>query len=349
MNEPKRQMTVNSVRAAALIAVLAFWPTADVAAQAGAYARMGFGARGIAMSNAVTADVTGAGSAYYNPALAPFAERQTINGTVALMSLDRQLQYLEFATPLRPRAGVTAGLVHAGISGIDGRDASGYHTRDYSTNEFAFFVGFGTRITDRLATGLTFQIFRADLLDELSATNSIGIDLGAVFRATDALTIGVALDDLLARYTWDTSGLFGGAGKSTRDNFPTRFRLGAGYTFAGGQARVLGEFESSFTSRENRQYVRQIVQGVPVERAETERLTMYDHFLRVGGEYLLTDIFALRAGVDQIGDEFDGVRPSAGFMVQQGLGELLLTVDYAFVLEPYAVGSLHFLTLRVGL
>ena len=206
--------------------------------QAGVFSRMGFGARGIGMSNALVADVAGGASAYYNPALAPFAPQQRLSGTVALMTLDRQLQYLEFATPLRPQAGVAAGLIHAGVTGIDGRDASGYHTEDYSTDEFAFFLAFGTRLGERLSAGVSLQVFRADYFEEVTASNSIGIDLGVTYGVTEALSLGLVVDDLLAQYNWDTSGAFGEGGKTTRDNFPTRYRVGAAYELLDGLARI---------------------------------------------------------------------------------------------------------------
>ena len=321
----------------------------DARAQVGAYSRMGFGARGIAMSNGLVADVSGFGSAYYNPALAPFARRQTINGTVALMSLGRQLQFLEFATPLEPGAGVSAGVMHAGVSGIDGRDASGYHTEDYSTDEFTFFLIFGKRLGERVSAGVAFQIFRADFFDELKATNGIGIDAGLTVGLTDALTVGLVVEDLLARYTWETSGLFGDGGKTTRDSFPTRIRVGASYALLENRVRIVGEYESAFAEREYRRYEVRPIGGAPVEISTSEELVRFDYRFRLGGEVLLTDSFGLRVGVDQIGDDLGGVKPSAGFMIEQPVGQLLLSVDYAFVVEPYAVGSLHFLTLRAGL
>lgn len=301
------------------------------------------------MGNGLVADLSGGASAHYNPALAPFVDQQRLNGTVALMSLGRQLQFLEFATPLDPGAGVSAGIMHAGVSGIDGRDASGYHTKDYSTDEFAFFLIFGKRLGERVSAGVAFQIFRADLFDELKATNSIGIDVGLSARITDALTVGATVEDLLARYTWETSSLLGEGGKTTRDNFPTRIRIGAAYSLMEGRAQIVGEYESAFTSREYRKYEVRAVNGSPVVLSTSERLVRFDSRFRLGGEYLLTDAFGLRLGIDQIGDDLAGIKPAAGFLISHPLGGLDFAAEYAFVVEPYAVGSLHFVTLSVGL
>ena len=112
----------------------------------GAFTRLGFGARGNAMGNALSADVFGQASAYYNPALAPFTDRQNLSASVGVMRFDRSLQYLQFAAPLKPRAGITLGLVHAAVTDIDGRDNSGFPTSNFSTYAFALFMAFGLRL-----------------------------------------------------------------------------------------------------------------------------------------------------------------------------------------------------------
>jgi len=66
---------------------------------AGAFSRIGFGARGIAMGNAVGADASGGTSPYYNPALATAIQRQNIDATVGLLSFDRSIQFLQLSSP----------------------------------------------------------------------------------------------------------------------------------------------------------------------------------------------------------------------------------------------------------
>ncbi|GAB5519896.1 MAG: PorV/PorQ family protein [Rhodothermales bacterium] len=322
-----------------------------VQAQApGAFARLGFGARGIAMGNAQVADGSGFASPYYNPALAPLTAQQNLEGTVGLLTLDRELQYLQLAAPLRPRAGVAAGLIHAGVSNIDGRDASGFHTQDYSTDEYMAFLAFGLRVSERVSWGLSMQLFRADLFDDLTPVNSIGLDVGLSVQVSDALRLGFVADDLLARYSWDTSGLYGNDGKTTSDRFATRLRLGASYTMLDDQLRIVGEVESSVANTEVIDRRGELLGNTLVVRDNSERLLLQDTYLRVGAEYILTPAFAVRSGFDRLGGPASGgTSPSAGFMVEQGLGNLLLRVDYAFTLEPYAVSAMHLLTLKVFL
>ena len=323
---------------------------AEVQAQAtGVFARMGFGARGVAMGNGLVADAFGDASPYYNPALAPFIPQQNLAASAALLDRDRELQFLQFAAPLRPRAGVALGLIHAGVSNIDGRDASGYHTEDLSTDEFAFFLAFGTRLGGRVTAGLGLQLFRTDLLDALDPVVSIGLDVGLAVQVTQRLRLGLAADDLLARYSWDTAALYDEEGRTTLDRFPARLRVGGAYVLLGGRALLVAELESRVTPAEAR--VREVGLGEegPFETVESERLSLQSSHLRVGGEVYLVAPFSLRAGLGGLSTEGVNPSPTAGFMIEQDVGNLLVRGEYAFVLEPYAAGTMHLLTLRVFL
>ena len=296
------------------------------------------------------ADAFGDASPYYNPALAPYTSRQSIELSAALLRFDRDLQFVQFSAPLKPRAGFAAGLIHAGVSQIDGRDNSGFHTRDLSTDEFALFLAFGLRFSERVAAGVGLQLFRSDLLDGLDPVNSIGVDLGLSVRLTDALSLGIVADDLLARYSFDTSGLFGDGGKTTSDRFPTRIRIGGAYALLDGKLHVMAEYESRITSSELRRRRVELIGDVPTEVIDTERLSVHDSRLRFGGEYRFAPAFAVRGGLDRIGaNDLDGMKPTAGFMVEQPVGRLVARAEYAFALEPFAVGTIHLLTLRVFL
>ncbi len=317
---------------------------------AGAFARMGFGARGIAMSNALVADAFADGAPYYNPALSPFASGQSLEASAALLSLDRELQFLQFSTSLQPSAGIAAGLIHAGVSNIDGRDNSGFHTRDYSIDEFAFFLTFGTHLTSRLTAGVGLQLFRADYFDDLEPVNSIGIDLGVTYLVTEDLRLGLAVDELLARYSWDTSDLYGSAGRTTSDRFPVRIRFGGAFRLMDGRAQVTSEYESRITSSEHRVRSVEIVGDAPMEVVDSEKSSTYAGRLRVGAEYRPVDVITLRGGIDRIGaDALEGVTPSAGFMIEQPIGPLRARGEYAFMLEPYHAGAMHLITLRIFL
>lgn len=329
--------------------VVVYTPAATHAQSAGSFARLGFGARGMAMGNTLIADASGDTSPYYNPALAPFASRQNLQASVAFMTLDRELQFLQFASALPPSAGIAAGLIHAGVTNIDGRTSSGYHTENFSTDEYAVFLAFGLKLGQRASLGLGLQVFRADYLEDLEPVNSAGLDVGLTILLAKNLRLGVVADDLLAKYLWDTSGLLSTGGKSTTDNFPTRLRIGLAYQLLDGKASVMAEYESRVTAREHRTRGVEVVDLEPVEAVNIEELQVQQSLLRVGAEYRFEAPFALRAGVDRIGDIYSRIRPTAGFMVAQPLGSMNVWFEYAFALEPYGTGTMHILTMRLFL
>ena len=128
---------------------------AQSAGNAGAFARLGFGARGMGMGNALSAVNTGAISTYYNPALSPFEEQRIGSATFGILSLDRYLNFLSYTQSLAPHAGLSVGLINAGVRNIEGRDEDGYHTEDYSTTENQFYLSFGNRVDEHVSLGVS--------------------------------------------------------------------------------------------------------------------------------------------------------------------------------------------------
>ena len=302
------------------------------AQDAGALTRFGFSARALGLGSALTADAFGPASAYHNPALAPYAEGQLLQGTAAFLSLDRQFQTVLVSSPLRPRAGVAAGLLHVGVTGIEGRTAEGLFTEEYRTDEYGFFINFGLRLTERVSAGAGLRLYRSTLFEAVDPRTAIGLSAGVLAKPTEDLAVAVAMDDLLARYEWDTSDALGGAGSQTTDRFPVRFRLGAAYRALDGRLLLLAEAASR---------LRQVEQ---IGGDERFRLTAAD--VRFGAEYAIAGPLMLRAGLDRLGD---GARPAAGFALEQRLGEIDGRIDYAASLEADGLGIAHFLTLGVFL
>jgi hypothetical protein len=321
---------------------------ADAQAQApAAFSRLGFGARGVALGNALAADSSA--SPFYNPALAPFATRQNLTASIGQLSLDRDLQFVEFRTPLQ-RAGIAIGLTHSVVSGIDGRDNNGFHTGDISTSEFAGFLAFGLKFGPRFTGGIGLQFFRSDLFDGLGAVNSIGVDLGMTARVWKDIRVGLVLDDLLARFSWDTSDLFSSGGKSSSDRFPVRVRLGASKLVYHNRVQLLAEYEARFSDVELISSTVDLIGDSPVQFAETERLTLRSDLFRAGVKYAVVEALDIYAGLDRTAGGAGGAfRPAAGFSVEQPVGALGLKLGYAFAREPHGLGSAHYISLRLYL
>jgi hypothetical protein len=331
---------------AALSLVLIFALVGESRAQsAGSFSRIGFGARGIALGNALGADISGAASPYYNPALAPFAERQNLSISVSSLSFDRSLQFLQLASPMQ-RAGIAFGLTHSAVSNIDGRDNSGFHTRELSVDEYHGFLAFGIKLSDKFAGGLSFQIFRTDLYDDLKPAVSIAVDFGLAYRLSESFNLAFVADDLLGRYTWNSTGVNGSDGKKTTDYFPTRLRFGATKRFLDGRLLIGAELESRTTKVETVAQSVSVFDTQPVEVSERATLTLQEWRGRAGVEYLVVPQLVLRTGLEQRGSDFlGGVRPSGGFMVNQEIGSLHARFEYTYAREVQASGAMHIFSL----
>ena len=338
----------------ALLALLLTLTASSRAQGPAAFSRLGMGARAIAVGGQV-ADLSGDATPYLNAALAPFQAGQAIEISAGALSFDREWQAVQIGAPLQPRAGLAAGVVHGGVSNIDGRDASGYPTETYQTDEYAFFVAFGIRLGSRASGGIGLRLYQSDVFDGVAPPTALGVQLGFATRVGERLSLGLVADDLFARYQWNTSAAGGG---SVTDPFPRRLTAGAAYslgTLPSGRPRgvVTGEVELSTLAQDaTRPGGTTIIRGgsdvIPV--TTDIEATRAEVRARLGGELWLADIFGIRAGVDRLGAGSLGeLRPAAGFALRQRFTELDARIDYTAALEPFGTGILHMATVRLGL
>ena len=346
-------------RAALTVVVLVLTAGAASAQGAGAFFRLGMGARSVALP-AQVADRSGYASPYLNPALAPFQPAQGVELSAGLLAFDRTYETVQVAAPLQPRSGFAGGVVHGGVDNIDGRDASGYPT-DAGQNEdgtlradeYAFFAAFGTQLSERVSGGVGLRLYRNELAESVQAPTAIGVSVGLTARLSRRLSAGLAVDDLFARYEWGSGS---SSAASATDYFPTRLRGGAAYGLGDrgdGASRIVVSAEAEL-SVQRAQAVRpdgvEVIGTSPSEQTETVSYRLADVVGRVGAEWWLTEAFAARGGLDRIGAGAAGeLRPSAGFGVEQRVGELDLRVDYGVALEPFGSALMHLATVRLGL
>ena len=192
---------------------------ASRAQDAGSFSRLGFGARGMGMGNALTAVGSGDISPYYNPALAGFAETRTASATFGILSLDRSLNFLSYTQPIQPQAGLSIAFISSGVKNIDGRDADGVHTEDYSTFEDQFLFAFANRVSEQVSLGVAIKLNYSKLFDKVTTT-TVGFDAGGYFQITPEVSLGAAIKDIGSKYKWDTSPIYGTDGRQITDQFP---------------------------------------------------------------------------------------------------------------------------------
>lgn len=349
---PHRPLAVALAMRSALLSGLLFLAAMPAASQApGAFARFGMGARAVVLGSQA-GDAFGDTSPYHNPALGPFQTSQGMEITGALLDFDREWTAVQVGAPLQPRAGLAGGFVQARVTGFDGRDESGYSTGEFDVSEQAFFVAFGTRLSNKVAAGVGLRVYRSDLAEEIRPPTALGFSLGLAAKPSDRFSFGLVAEDLFAQYNWNASPVGGG---TVADRFPVRLRGGAAYrlggTPEGGGLLLAAEFEGQIRSAETREAGGiGTIGGIPTAETVETDLRLGETLARVGAEYELVDAFAVRAGVDRLllGDAGE-IRPSAGFSVSPRLGELDIRIDYAATLESYGTGIAQTATLRVEL
>jgi len=310
-------------RLPALLTVLAFCSSAllgqnrsKLGGEPGATTRMGFGAVGIGMGNAVSAVRSPYIVGYYNPALTPFQVDRVGAASVGLLSLDRNLNFLSYTQSLKPTAGLSVAIMNAGVSDIEGRDRDGNKTETYSTSENMLILSFGIRVSPQISLGVAPKIYYYSLYKDLSST-TVGFDVGAAYALNDRITFGLVFQDIGSKYKWDTSNLYGLDGNVRDEDFPVRYRVASSY--ANPDWGLIGSAELE---------------------AIGETI-----LARVGAELEIVPAFAVRAGLDQISISDELLpKPSFGFTLKYSLESWTPALHYAFVLEPYVQSGIHMIS-----
>lgn len=299
----------------------------------GAFSRIGFGARGIGMGNAMSAITQGNLVSYYNPAIAPFQQNNSLQTGYSFLSLDRSLNFLSFTRKFdfysskdtsedrQPRgtAGISAGIINSGVSRIDGRDNNGLQTKELSTSENQFFLSVSNRFSKKLSIGIAVKFYYYKLYEEVTS-NGFGLDIGALYKLNDNWNISLMIADVNSKYSWDTSPIYGQSGLSTTDEFPLLKKIGVSYFNP--ELKILSaiEFENS--------------------NAGT-------NIIRAGIEYNIYEGLFLRGGIDQFNlNDVDALfKPSLGFSYSRAFDSWIIGVDYAFMIEQYSSSDRHIIGL----
>ncbi|MFQ5708368.1 MAG: hypothetical protein ACE5HO_13005 [bacterium] len=278
---------------------------------AGAFLRVGIGARAKAMGDAYTALAKGIEASYYNPAGLPFLQHKELMTSLRVLSLDRQFTFVGLAVPIRPKSknkksvmdgGFSLSWIHAGVGDIDGRDSNGQPLGDFSNSENAFVFSFALSPAKVLSFGLSVKYLLNRFPDvgtdgkTISATG-VGLDFGGLLSPFDWLTLGISVKDINSKYTWNTKDLFGDRGSQVINEFPTRVR-------------------SALAVRVPH------VQGLTValDYEDSKELDSKVHF---GAEKVLQQDFVVRAGID------DGALTAGGAYLFELFGKMS-QLNYAF-------------------
>jgi hypothetical protein len=307
----------------------------ELAVKPGAFSRIGFGARGIGLGNAVSSITEGQLVSYYNPAITPFQESNSFQAGYSFLSLDRSLNFLSFtrkfdfysskdtvAETRKPRttAGLSIGVINSGVGKIDGRDNNGLPTGELSTSENQFFMGLAARVSEKLSLGVSVKFYYYKLYEEISS-NSLGFDVGALYRVNENFNVSLVVADINSKYKWDTSPVYEQQGIISEDKFPNLRKIGLSY-----RNKDLG-----------------ILGAIEFENSDAK-----SNILRAGVEYNIYDQFYIRGGLDQfnLSNTDWPIKPALGFSFFQAFGSFVAGVDYAFQIEQYSSSDRHIVSVN---
>ncbi len=302
----------------------------QVAGRAGAYSRMGFGARGIGMGNAMTAVPSGDINGYYNPAILPYSGYRNLSASFGILALDRRLNFLSYSQPLKPDAGISLAIINSGVSDIDGRDSDGEPTGPLQTSENQAILSFGNRFKGGFSLGINLKLLYYHLYSGVTSV-TVGVDAGLYVPVSKKLAIAAVVRDISSKYKWDTSTLYGQSGNNFEDQFPLLYSAGVAYELPDSIGLLAVDLEASSESS---------LMG------------------RAGVEFYVIPELTLRGGIDRVDvkEKGNGIRPSLGFTLRKGLEDDdiplvspdLLALNYTYVIEPFVSSGIHFISLSVG-
>lgn len=289
---------------------------------AGAFLRMGLGARALSMGNAFTAIAEGPVASYYNPAGVPLVSSPQLSLSYRFLSLDRNFNYIGFATGIRPKVdtesgesaingGIALSWIHAGVDKIDGRDFAGNHYQDFSNAENSFAFSFGVMPLKNLSVGFTGRVLYnrfPDMGDDNAtiSTTALGLDVGVLYKPVDFISLGAVIKNINAKYDWKTDKLWERDIEKI-DRFPKTFRLG-----------VASRFPYPW-----------LLIAVDVENND-----LFGWQYGIGAEVQIGQDVLLRAGLN------DGAPAFGGGYVFKLLGKSA-QIQYAFVTKKYNADSEH--------
>ncbi len=215
---------------------------------AGSYARMGLGARSMALGNAGVADETNGFSFYYNPALTAFAKDKTFASAYNFLSLDRYLGFIGFSMQIPPSAGFSIGWLSSGVGDLRRYDSRGIDLGEMSQSANAFYFNFAIKFFEKLSFGLTIKYLWESISSDYAddpfdySSSGLGWDFGAAYRLNEKLTFAASVRDIGSKLQANTSDIFQFGG-TTIDRFPKFFTVGLRYTTPFNWLRVLYDFE----------------------------------------------------------------------------------------------------------
>lgn len=185
-----------------LFCFIATYAIADDGGYAGAFLRIGVGARPLGMGGAFIATADDATATVWNPAGLGKLTNPQLASMYSFMSLSRSHHFLSYAHPLESIGTLGFSWVNFGVKDIDGRDELGNPTEKFSDSENAFLVAIGKGIGTRIAIGGTLKWIHHKLAEHKAS--GMGLDVGAIVKIDEQLQLAATVHDIATEVKWNT-------------------------------------------------------------------------------------------------------------------------------------------------
>lgn len=276
---------------------------------AGAFLRVGLGARALGMGNAQVANPENGYGIYYNSAGLPYLPKFTFAISYSSMSLDRRFNYVGFAAPLEPFAGLAAGWIYSGVGDIRAYDSRGNDVGEINHGLHALYFSFGIKIvnmlqqsgqlkgvrSDLISIGISMKYVRENLNDNDEFDYSgqgFGMDLGILVKPHSKLAFGYQLKDINAKLESNTNNIFD-RGSTLENRFPIIQKLGTFYQTPLKWASIAYDFEWSDAGEEKHHFGTELTSKIAAARFGYDN----DH-LTLGGGLEITMIKKVNIKLD---------------------------------------------------
>lgn len=189
------------------------------AAQPGQFARLGVGARAMALGGAFTGVADDPSASYWNPAGLAQLDNLSFMAVHHRMSLDRTFNFMSAAVPVGYSGSFALSWIGLGISGIEGRTSNSADPDFiFSNNDNALLLSYAHRITGFFFAGINLKLIYQKLYN--ADAFGAGFDASFLIKASDDIRIGFTAQDLGTRTRW-LSG--------REENFPMVLRSGISF------------------------------------------------------------------------------------------------------------------------
>jgi hypothetical protein len=184
---------------------------------AGAFLRIGCGARALGMGGAFCGVDDDASSIFSNPAGLATIPDIRMTGTYALLSFDRTFSTASVAGNLGSYGNLAAGWIRYSVGEIPGTDLEGTPTGFFDDSENAFLLSYSRQVHGPVYAGVNAKFLWQNLAG--FSASGYGFDFGVMVRPFEYISLGGAVQDMRSHLKWDTE-------SKRRESIPTVYKIG---------------------------------------------------------------------------------------------------------------------------